>query len=735
MNGLRPLVTLGAALASAIAATSVLAQTEMTVLEEITVTAQKRSEVLTDVPISLTALSQEELESLRVQGVEDYVSYVPNATFIKFNNFTTDVTLRGLSSAAGGRYDPIGVTVDDASFSTTNTGTILSARFLDIERVEVLRGPQGTLTGRNSMGGTINIISVKPHMEDTEYQATLDVSRFDTVLAKGSMNLPLGQTFAIRPTFYVERSDGAVRNIGPAGGSSDTDNYGGRVAARWAPLERVTVDAWLGIEKQRYGIEHQMPRDIFFDEFDRADRNQWLTDLGGDYADSQFITEVGNNGGDIRTDLRDATRIEDWIASLRTNVDLGRHELDFIYGHFDYDASNQLDGDRSEFAIYRWQNTSRLISNSYEARVGSNYGSKVEWVGGVSYLTERSAGTFVGDLGDETFAGDYAPYEDFVEASRMQSLGVFANLFWDITDRLHLSAGGRWNRELTSYESVYQSEDLFFDTPLREVTLKRVTPRVALSFDLSDTVTVYGQVGTGHRAGYGNVLRSVIEAGAPSSVKPEKLINYELGAKGSLLDGRMRFAAAIFHMDWKELQLFTEVQVDDPDSDDPADVLFYGFDVNAGKATASGFELELTALLGRGFELRTNVGYVDTEIPEIFGFTDVEIPSSRPWTANVSLLHKHALASGRVLDSRVDYIRADETAEWIDGNPIYDVPSYSVVNLSVGVSGERWSVSAYAENLLDETYWVSAGAGSSLRGSFVTFLPRTYGLRFAFHSK
>jgi iron complex outermembrane recepter protein len=703
-------------------------------LEEITVTAQKRTESLKDVPISITAISSEELESLRAQGIEDYIGYVPNATFTRFNNFTTDVTLRGMSAQAGGRYDPIGVTIDDASFSTTNTGTILSARFLDVERVEILRGPQGTLTGRNSMGGTINIISVKPHMQGTDFRATLDVGRFDSVLAKGSMNLPLSETFAIRPTFYAERSDGAVRNIGPAGGTSDTENYGGRIATRWLPSERLTVDAWIGFERQRYGIESQLPRDVFYDEFDRSDRIQWLTDLGGQYSDSQFITATRNNGGDIRTDVRDGTEIEDWIGSLRATLDLGRHTLDLIYGHFDYDSSNLLDGDRSEFAIYRWQNTADLVTDSYEARIGSSYGSGIEWVGGVSYLNEKSAGTFVGDLGDEALGGSYAPFEDYVEASRMQSLGVFANVFWDITDRLHLSAGGRWNRELTSYESLYEAEGLQFDTPFREVTLNRFTPRVALSFDLSPQVTVYGQFGTGHRAGYGNVLRSVIEAGAPDSVKPEKLNNYEIGAKGTVLEGRLRFAAAIFQMDWKELQLFTEVEVDDPDSADPADTLFYGFDINAGNARARGFELEAAARLGRGFEVSANVGHVDAKLPELFGFTDVDIPSSRPWTVNTSLRHNHALAGGLDLDTRIDYIWADETAEWIDGNPIWDLPSYSLVNLSLGLSRDRWSATVYAENLLDETYWVSAGAGSSLRGSFVTFLPRTYGVRFTFHT-
>jgi iron complex outermembrane receptor protein len=711
------------------------ASAEDSVLGEVLVTAQKREESLKNVPISITAFSREELESLRVQGVEDYIGYVPNATFTKFNNLGSDVTLRGMSSAAGGRYDPIGVTVDDAGFSTTNTGTILAARFLDIERVEILRGPQGTLTGRNSMGGTLNIISVKPHMQGSDYQATVDIGRYDSLLAKASLNLPLSERFALRPTFYAERSDGAVRNVGPAGGSSDTDNHGGRIAARWLPAEAVSIDAWVGFEKQKYGLEHQLPRDVFYDEFDRASRIQELTDLGGDYYDADFISEVGNDGGNIRTDTRDATEIEDWIGSFRAAVDLDRHRLDFIYGHFNYEASNTLDGDRSEFAVWRWNNDNRLTTDSYEARVTSSYGSAVEWVGGVSYLTERNHGTYFGDIGDLAFDGAYTPYEDYFENSRMQSLGVFANLFWDITARLHLSAGARWNRELTSYESQYVAEGLEFNTPYSEATLKRVTPRIALNFDVSETITVYGQVGTGHRAGYGNVIRSVIEAGAPASVKPEELINYEIGAKGSLFDGRARFAAAVFHMDWKDMQVFREVAVDDPDSDDPADLLYYGFDVNAGKAEATGFELEAATLLGRGFEARVNVGHVDSKLDELFGFTDVPVPSSRPWTANASLLHRHRLGNGLKIDSRLDYIWADDTAEWIDSNPVYDLPGYDLVNLSIGLSSERWSAMLYGENVLDETYWISTSAGPNLRGAFVTFVPRTFGLRFTFHSK
>jgi iron complex outermembrane receptor protein len=727
LRGRVPLTAAAAGFATTLAGAQSTDELEKLMRAEVVVTAQKREESSLDVPISLTVLSAAELDALRAHSIDDYILTIPNATFLRRGHLGPDVTLRGISSATGGLFDPIGVTVDDAGFGSTNTSSILVSRLLDIDRIEILRGPQGTLSGRNSLGGTINIISAKPNPEAFDTQAELDYSRYNTVFAHTVLNVPASEQLALRMVGFLERSDGAVENIGPAGGTSDTDSSGGRVAVRWLPAENIGIDAWIGYERQRYGIETALPLDRY-PEGVREERIAALADLGGDYFDTDFLSRTGTGGGNVRLDIADHTDITDWIASIRAAYETPQHRLELIYGHFDFDASSVSDNDRSEFALSRRERFRETTADSAELRWMSLYQGSFNWLLGVSYSDEENPAHGAEQSGDGT-PGSYAFASGFRDTQQITSEGLFANLFWDATPRLHLAAGVRVSRETTRFGSIFGFEEaaLAIPIPIREAELTEFSPRLALTFDLAEHVNVYVQFATGYRAGFGADPLAIEQGLVPAEVKSESVRNYEAGLKGRFFDSRLLLTAALFDMEYDDLQVADYVYQDD--------TLIY-LDFNAGEAYARGFEIEAQALLFDGLELRAGVGYVDTEMDEVpyYGeiFEDVAIPATRPWTAMLSGSYTHSLPADARATLRADYVWQDRAFEFFGEEPVSEQPEFKTLDLSFEIERGAWRMSLYARNVLDETFWLSTSSGPSLRGTFVTFMPRTYGVRVSY---
>jgi iron complex outermembrane receptor protein len=709
-------------------------------LDEIVVTAQKRSESLTQVPISITTFDADELEAMRVQGVEDFVFSIPNASYYSTGRSAPRVSLRGVSSVTGGQFDPIAITVDDASFGGTSMRTILGSRVFDVERMEVLRGPQGTLTGASSLGGTINIITAKPDVQAFSVGTTLDVSRFNTMLAKGVLNTPLSDTFALRTVAFTDRSDGAVKNVGPAGGDSGHDNVGARVAARWLAAPHLTFDASIAYEEQRFGIDSS----LYIDRFAFGEREgavAQLEALGGVFYDSgvDFIEKVGNNGGRVRYDNPDFTNVKNLIASFRASYRLANHAIDLIYGRFNNDLSLSLDVDDSEFAVQRNYWTWYDDADSAELRISSAYGGRLDWVGGISHQQEefQESGGF--DAGDGLYAGSYSVAGLWRTYQKLESQAAFANVFWQLADKWRLSAGARVTRVKTGFSDVCCGEDTgsgFVLPPLDVARTSRsteFTPRVALNYDVLPNASLYAQFATGYRPGYGNDPRAVgiqeTDFGTfdvREAVDPEQVENYELGVKGFFFDRRLSVAAAAFNMDYTDLQVTAGYVGDD----------FVLFDVNAGKARTRGFELETAFRPVEALELRANVGYVDATIEELEALgttiTDIDMPQVRPWTGNFTTIFQRPVRDGRRVQLRADYTWQAQAFTAPDEAPDEELPRFGKVDFSVGMYDDRWSLSAYMENVFDEIFWTGTQGGYALRGHKAPFVPRTFGLRFTY---
>jgi iron complex outermembrane receptor protein len=390
-------------------------------------------------------------------------------------------------------------------------------------------------------------------------------------------------------------------------------------------------------------------------------------------------------------------------------------------------------------------------TDTAELRVSSDYSGAINWVGGASYLKEELdhdatdwIGLWATQGGTPRYAGEggYTPAYRGLSHDNMESVGFFANVFWDLTDRLHLSAGARYSIETTQFGSKfgYDASNLdpdfvspITDDDLRpEAKIKRFSPRVALNYDVTENATVYAQFSTGYRSGYGNDAQSV-SLGAPEKVQPEKLVNYEVGYKAQLFGNRLNVSASAFLMDYTSLQV--EELLDPALNPYPFNIYF---DINAGKAQAKGFELEATALVTRDLMLQASVGYTDAVIKEVtldqVDYSDVGMPNVRPWTANVSAIYTRPLGDNVEGMIRADY-QFQDALQWkgVLPDPRYYVEAYSTLDLSVGIQSGNWRATAYFENVLNEKYHSAVGWETvGFRGPLLYAEPRMFGIRLTY---
>ena len=238
-------------LALALSATATLtgpayAQSEQLVLEEVIVTAQKREQSLQDVPISVTAFTADVIDRAGITDFADYAMKTPNLGFQqRGNRAETKFSIRGITNI-GGQANSVGMYVDEVSVTpnviTTGQSRTADLSLLDIERIEVLRGPQGTFFGRNTMGGAISITTEKPDLTEAFGKVTLEAGEYDYYKIRAMGNAPLGDTVALRGAAYYDENDGFIDNKGPSDASNASENKGARLALRWEPNSDLVAD-------------------------------------------------------------------------------------------------------------------------------------------------------------------------------------------------------------------------------------------------------------------------------------------------------------------------------------------------------------------------------------------------------------------------------------------------------------------------------------------------------------
>lgn len=737
----------GAAPAFAQEAGEASAAEDRRTIDTILVTAQRREQTLQDVPVSVKAFTAEDIDRDDITELNDYAVLTPNVGINDGNRKgQADITIRGIG-ALGGEQDTFGVYLDGYEYGTRG-------RVYDIERIEVLRGPQGTTFGRNVIAGAINLTATDPDFDGVSGYITAEAGNFGLFDVEGAVNLPLGDAVAMRMAGFYQTEDGYFENQSTGPDSNAIDTFGGRVSLLAQPTDRLRLKGFVSYESYE--------QDLF---------NAYLPDGNpiGNVPTLQAIINAGLGrvppgslpAGPDRYFPHQNTQValdspvfadeETFRAFARLDYDLGPASVIWINGYTDEEARDAEDLDLSEFNLAFERGEFEQTFLSLELRLQSNGDERLDWVVGAYYTLEESKGRFGQFSGDDMEAITFLPSvvtgapidltllpnnallfgSDFTDD--IETYAVFGEVDFALNDSVNLIAGLRYtSNEIT--ETIRNGVDLLpapggllSITPLPDaedsVTSEKLTWRTSLLYAATDDLNLYGTVSTGFRAG-GLQLNNTER----SDFGPEEIINYELGAKAFFFGRRASVNLAVFLMEWDDIQISTVNRNNNQ-----------SFTDNASKAEAHGVELEFEVLPFEGLTLSGGVGYVETELTEFDDPDDGRLGSPLPDAPELRVTitgdYRRSLFGAYEGFVRAVYIYNDEQLTGLieDGAeaPRF-LESYERIDLRLGIERpDDWRLEAYVENVQDEIYASGGGLnGFALSGSPTVSPPQRYGVRF-----
>ncbi len=560
-------------------------------LEEVIVTAQKREESIQDAPISIIALSSAALENRGIDGLTDLHADVPGLTMTPHPNSgaTVRVTMRGIGQANDQiTYDPKVAIYVDGVYMARFQG--LAAEVAELERIEVLRGPQGTLYGRNTTGGAINFISKAPQLGEFGFRQDLTTGNRNRIHARTRVNIPLGDEFAAELSFMRLREDGFIRNAGSGVSRfGDHDRRAWRAALLWQPSERFDL---------RYT----------FDRSDLEDTPVWMgavplypAEARTPRASSPTVTNLIPN--DIRGQGHNLT------ATLELNDAL---TLKSITGYRELDNTTNMPYHPGvlappPFLINLVDMSQEQLTQEFQL-IGTTLDSRLQYIGGLYYFDESASSQDANVLPlnrmriDRDVSADNVAYAVFGQATYTPAA---------LSGRLHLTAGARWSRDerkATKQDVTTLPSGAVVPAPFGRAdrTYSDFSPSGVIAFDITDDVNVYAKVATGYQTGGFNLTASSL-ARFSQGFGPEYADSYELGLKSTWLDNRLRVNAALFTTERKDMQ----VSVPDPNNLSVTDMF------NAGKATINGLELDVAARPIPALSLSLAYAWLDAKFDRI----------------------------------------------------------------------------------------------------------------------
>jgi iron complex outermembrane receptor protein len=699
------------------------------VMGEMTVTAQKRAEALAEIPMSISVIGGEALERQKADNFQDLVSLVPGLSLNTNTRGVSRISLRGINT--GGVASTVGVYVNDVPFGSSSglaNGAILSGDFdtFDMARIEVLRGPQGTLYGASSLGGVIKYVANEPSKEGFEgrVQGTMeDVDGGDLGYAlTGMLNIPAGESFALRASGFYRADEGFIDSIGnnpipslqnPAVNIVDgtrveenlngLDTYGGRVSALFEPSDQFSLTLaalFQNIDSENADVFEADPVDFdplygglvasrYHPEFTDTEYRIYSATLDWDFGGATFqsVTSYSEFSETFQRDFA--------VLPAGPNGESLAQVLTLLF-------SDPVTAQPGLSAVLNQVTATDKFTQ--ELRLVSPEDEKIEWLIGAYYTDEDSGidpqGLSAVAAGTETPDPSVPPLTLVSLVSTYEELALFANATWHITPKFDLSFGGRWSQNdqeasqsidgllaggLTTFDDVDSSESPFTYS---------VSPR----YEFSDATSMYARVATGFRPGGPNVLPPGAPPGTPTSYDSDELTSYEIGLKTRSEAGALAFDVAAYYLDWKDIQLFAVVN----DT---------GINANGGTATSQGVEFTATASPASGLSFTFTGAYTDTELtqdtdPVVGGLDGDPLPWIPEWSLGLGADYEWSVFgdSTAYVGGQVSYT-GDRTAEFsnrdVNGN-IREADAYTTVDLRAGIMRDRWSIELYGKNLTDE---------------------------------
>jgi iron complex outermembrane recepter protein len=695
----------------------------VTTLETVTVTATRRSETLQKVPMAISALTYHDIQREHLQDFSDYAANVPGLSAVSAGPGLTGLSIRGISSGSQQPSASVGIYVDDTPYGSSSVfanGSLETPDIdpADLERIEVLRGPQGTLYGAGALGGVIRFITIPPDTEN--YSGRLEIggtsvdgggNGFDV---HGMVNLPLVRDkLAIRANVYDRTDPGFIDDAGL--GKTDVNESrvkGGRVSLLWTPTDRTSLRVTALAQNLNSDGEPSEALDP--------------TTLQPVYGDLQQRGAAGSGNFDGRYRLYNAT----------FNTDFGWAKLMSSTSYSTLDSVLSVDATSLLFLGYQAngqpystleQEPTRQTKATEEIRLQSPNSQTLEWLGGVFFTHET------GNAPQNIYAADYysgtpqaspfgIPIGGDLQPSTYDAYAVYGSLTWHITDRFDVEAGLRYSHDRQHYTEI--GYGLLFGSPTPITLLDKrsadssTTFSLTPQFHINDHAMLYARAASGFLPGGPNVVTVAIP-GVPKTFSPTKLTDYELGLKSTSMDDRFTVDLAAYYINWTKIPLVTFVNP-------------FTFLGNGGQAKSKGLEASIEFIPARGLKLSANAAYNDATLTKDApypsnGKRGDPLPYAPQFTLSLNGDYDFALGGGwhGYVGASYQYI-GERSTDYAFSYPVPGVlpplpssptiPGYNTINLRAGVDRDEWNIDVYVKNLTNQRGIVEAS-------SFANYVP------------
>jgi iron complex outermembrane recepter protein len=718
-------------------------------LEEIIVTASKRQESVLDLPISVSAIDAQQLERKGVKDLEELSRSVPGLAITPAaENEPKRFVLRGIGPAFG-TAATVAVYVDDTPITIGTNSPDL--KLFDVERVEVLRGPQGTLFGSSAMGGAIRYVAPQPSLDEFSGSAKVETSATaeggQNYEAQAALGGPLSENLAFRVSGFYRKDGGYIDVVDEVSGdvsdedANAADSMGGRLALRLRLGD--AVDATLSVLYQ----------DQDYDDLSFFHSLRGMSDPPIALGELQKTERVDMALEDRLVLPNLLVKADLGFAELTSSTSVQRQRIDllndlsyFIQGLFGLPGSDlAVPSDR----------TRHFDAFAQELRLASDREGALTWLIGLYYRETKSTNsqvigsninTVLGVPDDQFLPDAPGAIETLEETFRGNERAIFGEASYNFTPALKLTAGVRYSslerdvRQVETFAPLLGGGAAVVDPPASNE--HPFTPKLSLSYDVAEDAMVYATAAKGFREGGPNppllLVQSCLDSLAtfglsspPLTYESDNLWSYELGTKFQTGDRRLRFQGAVFQIDWSDIQ--QTIPVGQTCGSSP--------NVNFGEARVRGVESELSWRALDSLTIELSGAYTNAEITE--DLVPLNVQAGTPlsgvpeWTASLSAQNDFVFSNGWEGFLRAEYQYVGDANRFLDtggGQPDLHRGAYEVVALRTGLSVGAYEFSLFADNLLDERPIISEGFGSFAPGvngqgaARTTIRPRTVGI-------
>jgi iron complex outermembrane receptor protein len=670
------------------------------------VTAQKRAEKPSEVPISLDALTGRRIEQMNQVSRGEVLNSVPN---VQMNNavagtaYAPFVAMRGVGSAILETDPSVGMYVDGISLGVTQAFT---GELLDVNRVEVLRGPQGTLYGRNNVAGSINFLSNLPDPRKLSGEIGVDYSRFESVRGYGFVNVPLANGWAVRGAFSGSTNDGYTFNTADGSTLNSLDDLHGRLTVAGKINDRL---AYVGsVETQSLD-----PRDAVFmrdENFRRGDDSVDLPhpfkgELDTTTARSELTYRLDN--GDQIVSVTGYTGNDTTYSGggwPRGYFDATAAFVNMFYGNTNFD--NRVDNP--------FEGTYRQYSQ--ELRYVSNANADLKWVGGL--YAEYSERERLYGLTSTYDPNGFLPGDHMTLTTEGQvdttSIAAFVDGTYALADRWKAFGGIRVGYDWKDFDYRFNSDNPvaaamlgatnFAASAEGETSAPYATPKIGLQYDLADGVNVYGSISRGYKSGGFN--SSFLAIGDDGEFDSESITSYELGWKANLLNDRLSFNGSIFYIDWRDQQVQT------------TDVATGATPIaNAPKSRSYGGEIDMRYQIDNHWRFGFGMGYTDAIYVDFEDALATGSPAQidasgnrqqyiSKYTGNVNLAYTWNVGFDNLVGMATLFYQYRSGFYFDVENTLWQ-SGYGLLGARIGVENDKYAAYVWGNNLTDERYRMS----------------------------